>query len=79
MANGAVFDENNPNLVAHKSLPFGTVLEITNLNNGRSLLATVTDRGPFIAGRCVDLAKAGAIALDYKNRGTAPVSVRVVN
>jgi rare lipoprotein A len=79
MANGAIFNENNPNVVAHKSHPFGTVLEITNLNNGRSLRATVTDRGPFIAGRCVDLSKAGAIALDYKNRGTTSVSVRVVN
>ena len=79
MANGAIFNENNPNLVAHKSHPFGTVLEITNLANGRSLRATVTDRGPFIAKRCVDLPEAGAVALGYKNRGHTPVSFRVVN
>lgn len=79
MANGAVFNQNNPKLVAHKSYPFGTRLEVTNLENGRTLLVTVTDRGPYIKGRCVDLSKAGAIALGYLNSGSAPVEVRVVN
>lgn len=79
MANGAIFNENNPNLVAHKSYPFGTVLEVTNLANGRNLLVTVSDRGPYIPGRCVDLAKAGAIALGYLNRGHTSVSVKVIN
>ena len=78
MANGKPFDQNNHNHLAHKSLPFGTKLEITNLLNGKTLRATVTDRGPFIRGRCVDLSKAGAIRLGFLSRGHAPVRVQVV-
>lgn len=53
----------SPYTVAHKSAPCGSWLTITNLYNGRSIRARVTDRGPFINGRCVDVGKAGANAL----------------
>jgi rare lipoprotein A len=64
-ASGARFDTHatSPYTVAHKTKPFGTVLTITNLGNGRVIQAKVTDRGPFIKGRCVDLGRAGANAL----------------
>lgn len=53
----------NPYTVAHKTAPCGSWLTITNLANGRSVRAKVTDRGPFIRGRCVDLGRAGANAI----------------
>lgn len=53
----------SPYTVAHKSAACGSWLTITNLANGRSVRALVTDRGPYIAGRCVDLGKAGAEAI----------------
>src|SRR5882724_1282096 len=58
---------------AHKSLPFGSKVKVTNKENGRSVTITITDRGPFVEGRCIDLTKAGARALGID--GLAPVSV----
>jgi rare lipoprotein A (peptidoglycan hydrolase) len=80
MANTKPFDMNDVTVVAHKEHPFGTVLKITNLENGRQLFAVVQDRGPFIPGRCVDLSRAGARALEFycgANCGTTPVRVEV--
>lgn len=71
---GASGRQDDPYTVAHKTRPFGTVLTITNLANGRQIRAVVNDRGPFVAGRCVDLGRAGAIALGMG--GTARVSVQ---
>ena len=65
MANSKPFDQNNPTHLAHKSLPFGTEVEIVNESNGRSLRAIVTDRGPYVHGRCVDVSRAGAIQLGF--------------
>jgi rare lipoprotein A len=61
---------------AHKSLPFGTMVEVTNKRNGRTVIVRINDRGPYIAGRIIDLTPAGAhaIAMD----GLAPVSVTVL-
>lgn len=75
-ASGARFNTyaTNPYTVAHKKHRFGTVLTITNQSNGRSIRAVVTDRGPFVKGRCVDLGRAGASAL--RMGGTARVSVQ---
>jgi rare lipoprotein A len=58
---------------AHKSLPFGSKVKVTNKKNGRAVTVTITDRGPYVKGRCIDLSKAGAGALDFA--GLAPVSV----
>lgn len=63
----------SPYTLAHKTRPFGSFVTVTNLSNGRSIRAKVTDRGPFIRGRCVDLGRAGANALGMG--GTARVSV----
>lgn len=75
-ASGAIFNTwaTQPFTAAHRSLPFGTMITVTNLNNGLSIRARVTDRGPFVKGRCVDLGRAGANAL--KMGGLAPVSLR---
>lgn len=61
---------------AHKSLSFGTKVKVTNLKNKRSVLVTITDRGPFIKGRIIDLSTAAKNAIGMG--GTAPVSLEVV-
>lgn len=65
-------------VAAHKELPFGTVLEVENLHNGKTVRVRVNDRGPFTQGRVVDLSKAAASQLGILRSGTAPVEVRVV-
>jgi rare lipoprotein A len=62
---------------AHRSLPFGTKVRVTNRRNGRSVVVTITDRGPFIRGRIIDLTMAGANAIGM-GFGLAPVTVNVM-
>jgi rare lipoprotein A len=64
---------------AHKTLPFGTKVRVTNLNNGRSVILRINDRGPFIPGRIIDLSRAGAQAIGMIGSGIAPVRVDVLN
>jgi rare lipoprotein A len=63
---------------AHRTHPFGSVLRVTELEGGRSVLVTVTDRGPFTEGRVVDLSWAAARALGLLERGVAQVKVERV-
>lgn len=63
---------------AHKSLPLPSYVEVTNLSNGRKAIVKVNDRGPFHAGRIIDLSYAAAIKLGVAQTGTAPVTIRVV-
>ena len=58
---------------AHRSLPFGSKVLVTNRSNGRSVVVTVNDRGPFVRGRIIDVTPAGARALGFS--GLAPVTV----
>jgi len=60
---------------AHRSFPFGTVLRVTNKENSRSVNVRVNDRGPFIAGRDLDLSSGAAAALGIKDDGVATVYV----
>ena len=59
---------------AHRTLPFGTKVRVTNKRNGRSVVVTITDRGPFIRGRVIDLTMAGANAIGM-GYGIAPVTL----
>jgi rare lipoprotein A len=61
---------------AHKSLPFGTHVRVTNQRNGKSVVVRINDRGPFVRGRVIDLTPAGATAIGMS--GLAPVSLAVV-
>jgi rare lipoprotein A len=61
---------------AHRTLPFGTRVRVTNLRNHRSVVVKITDRGPYVRGRIIDLTPAGAQALAMD--GLAPVNVEVV-
>ena len=63
---------------AHRSLPFGTKLKVTNKRNGKSCIVEVTDRGPFHKSRVVDLSKAAAQKLGFVSHGHADVECRIV-
>lgn len=63
---------------AHKSIPFGTYVMVTNLNNGKSIIVRINDRGPFIKGRIIDLSYAAANMLDMVGPGVAPVKIEIL-
>jgi rare lipoprotein A len=62
---------------AHRNLPFYTVVRVTAPSTGKTVKVRINDRGPFIAGRIVDLSQAAAVALGILERGTAPVRIEV--
>ncbi|HUK60309.1 MAG TPA: septal ring lytic transglycosylase RlpA family protein [Stellaceae bacterium] len=64
---------------AHPSLPLGTKLLVTNRKNGRRVVVTVNDRGPFLKGRIIDLSPAAAAEIGMKRAGLAPVEIRVAS
>ena len=70
----------NPNAMtaAHKTLPFGTKVRVTNRNNGQSVVVTINDRGPYVAGRVIDLSRAAAQSINMTGSGVVPVSVAVL-
>ncbi|CAL76008.1 conserved hypothetical protein; putative endoglucanase and lipoprotein domain [Bradyrhizobium sp. ORS 278] len=76
-ASGERFDPSELT-AAHRSLPFGTRLQVTNVRTGRSVVVRVNDRGPFVQGRVVDVSYSAAQALGMVNTGVAPVKVSVV-
>lgn len=63
---------------AHKTLPFGTYVRVKNLNNGRTAVVRINDRGPFVRGRIIDLSYAAAKKLGIAKTGVAPVEIRVL-
>jgi rare lipoprotein A len=76
-ANGEIFDMNEVT-GAHKTLPLPSIARVTNLENGRSLMIRVNDRGPFVNGRIVDLSRRAAQLLGFETAGTAKVRVEIV-
>ncbi len=76
-ANGEVFDMNQFS-AAHTTLPLPSMVEVTNLDNGRKLTVRVNDRGPFVGNRLIDLSHAAARELGYDRAGLAHVRVRYV-
>ena len=76
-ANGEIFD---PDMVtaAHKTLPMPSVVRVTNLDNGKSLVVRINDRGPFVAGRVIDLSREAARWIGYRDQGIARVRVQVL-
>jgi rare lipoprotein A len=63
---------------AHRHLPFGTILRVTNLNNGRSVDVRINDRGPWTGGSILDLSSAAADILKMKRDGTVPVEIQIM-
>jgi rare lipoprotein A len=77
-ASGAVLDRDGMT-AAHKKLPFGTRLLVTNKRNGRKVVVTVTDRGPYKKGRIIDLSPAAASQLGMRRAGLATVDIRIAS
>jgi len=73
---GEIYDM-NALTAAHKTLPLPVTVRVTNLENGRSILLKVNDRGPFVAGRIIDVSRRGAQLLGFGATGTAPVRVQI--
>lgn len=77
-SSGAIYDM-NARTCAHRWLPFGTIVEVTNLQNGKAVRVSVTDRGPWKHGRLIDVSKGAAKELDFIRSGTTRVTIRVVD
>ena len=76
-ANGEVFDK-TALTAAHRKLPLGSVVRVMNLNNGRVVKVRVTDRGPYVPGRILDLSEAAARELGMVEAGTAAIQLEVL-
>ena len=74
-ANGEIYRQGKIT-AAHKTLPFGTKVEVTNLSNNKSVVVRINDRGPYIRGRIIDLTKAAAKEIDMVGAGVAKVKIR---
>lgn len=77
-ANGEVYDMNQLT-AAHRTLPFDTVVQVRNRENGRRVEVRITDRGPFVKGRIIDLSYEAAKQLEMLGPGVVPVEVRVIS
>ena len=76
-ANGEIFDMNKLT-AAHRSLPFGSQVKVTNLSNQRSVIVRINDRGPYYGGRIIDLSQAAAERLGMITAGITKVKVEVL-
>ena len=76
-ANGLRYDEHGLT-AAHRSLPFGTRVRVTNLASGKSVVVTITDRGPFVRGRIIDVSRKAAGKLGFIRTGIARVRVEMI-
>ena len=77
-ASGDIFS-NSKMTAANRTLPFGTMLKVTNLRSGKSVIVEVNDRGPFHSSRAIDLSKAAFDAIGNTRRGTMPVEYEIVD
>jgi rare lipoprotein A len=76
-SNGEVYDMHQFT-AAHRTLPFGAIVRVTNLRNGKQTEVRITDRGPFVANRVIDLSLSAARAIDMIGTGTAPVRLEIL-
>lgn len=76
-ANGEIFDMNAPT-AAHRTLPLGSIVRVTNLSTGQRTLVRINDRGPFVEGRIIDLSLAAASEIGVRRAGIAKVRVEVM-
>jgi rare lipoprotein A len=76
-ANGEIY-KSSKMTAAHRTLPFGTEVKVTNLSNQRTVKVTVNDRGPFTKGRVIDLSRAAAVKLDFVDQGVTKVQIEPI-
>jgi rare lipoprotein A len=77
-SNGEIYDMNKMT-AAHRTLPFDTVVRVTNLSNGKSAVVRITDRGPFVDNRIIDLSMAAAREIDSIGPGVVPVRLEIIS
>ncbi len=77
-ASGEIFS-NRKLTAAHRTLPFGTIVQVTNLRTGKSVEVRINDRGPFHSSRALDLSKAAFDSIGNTGRGTMPVEYEIVD
>lgn len=77
-ANGETFDTNQMT-AAHRTLPFGTIVRVTNETNAKSVIVRINDRGPFVENRVIDLSRAAADTIEMTAAGVAPVRIEVLH
>ncbi len=77
-SSGEIFDTNEKT-AAHRTLPFGAIVKVVNVENGKSTVVKINDRGPFVEGRIIDLSRAAAEDLDMLAQGVARVSLEVMD
>ncbi len=77
-SNGEIFSQDKMT-AASKSLPFGTKVSVKNLTNGKTVKVRINDRGPFVAGRTIDLSKKAAKKIDMVDEGVADVELKYKN
>ena len=66
------------NTAAHKKLPFGTKVKVTNIKNGKSVIVKINDRGPFVKGRIIDLTRSAFNSIGDLNSGIISVEIEVI-
>jgi len=76
-ASGEIFTQTGLT-AAHRWLPFGTIVKVTNLENGKTIFVKINDRGPFVPNRIIDLSKMASQKLGFYNKGIAKVRIEVV-
>ncbi len=76
-SSGEIFDPMKLT-AAHRRLPFGTLVRVTNLDNGRSVIVKINDRGPFVKGRIIDLSYKAALKIGMLSKGVAKVKLEVI-
>ncbi|MBU3933665.1 MAG: septal ring lytic transglycosylase RlpA family protein [Candidatus Omnitrophica bacterium] len=76
-ANGEIYDPDKLT-AAHRSLPFGTVVKVTDMSNNRQVIVRINDRGPYKRGRIIDLSQAAARELGMVKKGLAKVKIKVM-
>lgn len=77
-SNGETYDMHEMT-AAHRTLPFGAIVRVTNLRNGKQTEVRINDRGPFVANRVIDLSEAAAQAIEMVGPGTAPVRLEIIS
>lgn len=77
-ANGDIFDQ-QLNTAAHKTLAFGSMVKVTNIANGKSIVVKINDRGPFVKDRIIDLSKAAFDSIADKSSGVIEVRIELLN
>ena len=76
-ASGEKYDKHELT-AAHKSLPFGTKVKVTNVNNGKSVVVRINDRGPYVNGRVIDLSTAAFSSIESVNTGVTSVKIEII-